>query len=299
MNTQLACSPAKHHGATTGAVVGDSFYVIGGSRGPGEPLDTVHLVPLAGNSTRAILDPIPTPRGNLVAAAVGQHIYAVAGLLASPQSSDPISGPSAVVEMFDTESGKWSACSPLPAQRVKPGLAAVGDTLYALGGREADLDANTIFAYDTRKDAWTEVGKLPYAARHGAACTADGVIYYCGGWTAGQDGGGCQNVLIAFDPRSGEVRQLADMLAPRAAHSMVECQGALYVLGGVDEQKMPTSTVYRYNIDANVWEECAPLDSVRAVFACGVSGNKLILAGGWKRMGKEINPTEEWYETQA
>ncbi|QDT41984.1 N-acetylneuraminate epimerase [Gimesia alba] len=295
MSTQLEQHTVEHHGGTTGTVVGEAFYVIGGNSTPFEHFGTVHVVPLDPNGERRTLTSMPTPRANPVAAAVGTRIYTVAGSIASQPPDEHRDGPSTVVEVLDTNEGSWQTCAPLPAQRVKPGLAAVGNILYALGGREDELDADTIFAYDTVKDCWSEVGRLPYGARHGAACSLDGVIYYCGGWTAGPNKGTFQKSLIAFEPQSGKVLELADMPASRTAHAFVACGGALYSLGGVDTEKKPTSTVYRYEIGSDTWTECEPLKSNRAVFACGVAGDEIILAGGWKQMRKEANTGEERY----
>lgn len=289
--TTLGAPQIDYPGATTGTIVGEYFYIIGGNDGATGHLDAVRIVPISGNGVPELGSPIPTPRGNLVVAAVNDHIYAVAGLL--PLAEEKHDFPCAVVEVFNTSTGRWQSCAPLPAQRVKPGLTAVGNTLYALGGREDQIDADTIFAYDTFEERWDEVGRLPYGARHGSACTADGLVYYSGGFTGLSKT--FHQKLVVFDPKTGEVKQRAEMPAPRTAHAFVACKGSLYVLGGVDTEKKPTATVFKYDIAADQWSESRPLASDRAMFACGVAGNEIIVAGGWKRLHKEANSSVERY----
>lgn len=291
--TTLESKQLKFPGATTGTIVGDSLYVIGGSDDPYGHLDWVKIVSVADFDDAQDGTPVPTPRGNLAVESVEDKIFAVAGLLASGNENGQQNTPCAVVEVLDTATGSWSQCAPLPAQRVKPGLTSIGTTLYALGGREDEIDANTIFAYSMLKKSWEEVGRLPYGARHGSACSADGVVYYSGGFTGLSKT--FHDELIAFHPWNGEVKQLASLPVPRTAHSLVAVGKQLYVLGGVDMEKKPTSTVFCYDIESNHWTECKPLSSERAMFACGVSGTDILVAGGWTRLHKEANSSAERY----
>lgn len=285
---------SAYYGATAGAIIGDSFYVIGGSGATPPRMDSLHVIPLAAGKTRRVGPAVPTPRNNVVAVAVGDRMYTLAGILSGNGDSNR-DGPCDVVEAFDTCDHTWHSCAPLPAVRVKPGVAAVGQVIYALGGREDALDASTIFAYDTVADRWSQVGRLPYAARHGAACALNGKIYYSGGFTAGPDRGKFQRAMSVFDPDSGSVSLLADLPAPRTAHAMIAAGDAIFVIGGVDESKTPTADVFRYDIDHDIWNACEPLSSPRAVFACGVLGDEMRVAGGWRRMGKDANDSDQRY----
>lgn len=280
----------RYFGATAGAIVGDCFYIFTADHEEGS-MNSLHILPITGDETRRIGPPIPTPRANIVATSVGQRIYAIAGILTSADGAPP----SSTVEVFDTVKHQWQSCAPLPAPRVKPGLTAVGSVVYVLGGRENDLDASTIFAYEPESDRWAEVGRLPYGARHGAACTSQGLVYYGGGFTAGP-AKVFHNEFMRFDPISGQITPLANMPAPRTAHELIASDdGGIYLVGGVDPQKAPTRTVFRYEIADDQWHECRPLGSARAVFACDMFESVIHVAGGWKRMGKEANSTEERY----
>ncbi|MCC9601304.1 hypothetical protein LOC67_12175 [Stieleria sp. JC731] len=289
----------QYQGGVAGAVVDDTFYVVGGMLNPFDHLDSAYGIPTNGDRSPRSLAPLPTPRANVVAVASEGKLFTVAGGISDKSNSGRPEGPSTVVEAFDVATGAWKSCQDLPARRVKPGVAIVGQTLYVLGGREDKVDANTIFAYDIASDEWALVGTLPYAARHGAACSFDGLIYYSGGWSAGPDGGTFQNALIEFDPQSNRCRDLSPMPEPRTAHAIVAHAGSLYVLGGIDTKKTPTSTVFRYHIAEDRWSACDSLQSNRAVFACGVRQSAhapaVLLAGGWQKMHRQANDTLETY----
>ncbi|QDV49854.1 Kelch repeat-containing protein [Gimesia fumaroli] len=90
----------------------------------------------------------------------------------------------------------------------------VGEEYYVIGGNNSPFEH------------FGTVHMVPYGARHGAACSLDGVIYYCGGWTAGPNKGTFQKSLIAFEPQSGKVQKLADMPASRTARSENSLEGS-------------------------------------------------------------------------
>jgi hypothetical protein len=286
---------SEHFGATAGAIVGGYFYILGGSQEAYEPASTFQRVSLI-DAASELLAPMPTPRGNVTAIALEHLIFAVAGLLPFQNEQTKGSNPCTVVELFDTQTGEWRACSPLPRQRVKPGLAAANGKLYAISGREDESDASTIFAYEPKNDSWSLVrDELPFAARHGAACALDGVIYYCGGHSCHAGGGKFQDAAISFNPVTNEIETLAPMPSTRAAHAVVAHGGAVYALGGVDSAKKATSTVFRYDIAQDRWHECRPLSSERAIFACDTNEETIYLAGGWKQMRRECNTSAEHY----
>ena len=85
------------------------------------------------------------------------------------------------------------------------------------------------------------------------------------------------------------------MPEPRAAHALLTVEGSLFALGGLDATKASVSSVFRYDAQADRWDFCRPLNSPRSVFAAAVEGSEIVLAGGWKRVGKESNASFERY----
>jgi hypothetical protein len=102
------------------------------------------------------LAPLPTPRGNIGAAALGGKIYV-------PGGYDGFTALD-VLEIYDPVSDSWSSGAPLPKPLGGAAAAAHGGKLYLFGGLDADGSfTDATFAYDPAADSWTRA-----PARRGA-----------------------------------------------------------------------------------------------------------------------------------
>lgn len=156
-----------------------TIYVLGGSS-QGNAVGTVYAYTPATNAWQT-LAPLPTPRDNLAAAVLNGQIYALGGMVNGAASTvvevyDPAtgrwtSGPvllgamsnfgaavyngrihtmlNGVQQVFDPRANEWVTDSPMPTSRSGQGIAVIGDTLYAIGGRaeESQSDLGTVEAY--------------------------------------------------------------------------------------------------------------------------------------------------------
>jgi DNA-binding CsgD family transcriptional regulator len=123
--------------------------------------------------------PMPTARGHAGAGVVEGQIYVVGGYdgqrdLAANEVYDPSK---------DHEGeNPWDIKAPLPQGRGGLGVAALGSTLYAIGGGwEAGLATSE--QYDVRQDAWTRF-QAPTSGlwRNLGLAVVDTRIYTIGGW---------------------------------------------------------------------------------------------------------------------
>ncbi|MEV0314898.1 Kelch repeat-containing protein [Nonomuraea fuscirosea] len=118
-----------------GAVVGSTFYVLGGrDRGQVNVRDTVYALDLRSRrwSERA---PMPTARGGIAAAAVGGRIYTFGG-----EGRHDGTNPNTVfseAEAYDTARDRWVRLAPMPVPRHGTAAVAVGGTIHIPGGGTA------------------------------------------------------------------------------------------------------------------------------------------------------------------
>ncbi|MFI5687664.1 Kelch repeat-containing protein [Streptomyces sp. NPDC051636] len=118
-----------------GAVVGTTFYVLGGrDRGQVNVRGTVYAYDLRSRRwcERA---PMPTARGGIATAVVGTKIYTFGG-----EGRRDGTGPDAVFaenEAYDTVHDRWQRLAAMPVPRHGTAAVAVGDTIYIPGGGTA------------------------------------------------------------------------------------------------------------------------------------------------------------------
>lgn len=290
--TEAAPLPTPR-GGCAGAVVSDILYVLGGGLSAKKPVATVESYDPAANQWKTHA-PMPQPRNNVVAATLNGKIYVVAGLVDPSEGAadpPPENEPSNRVDVYDPRTDRWSACAPLPEARVKPGLCAVNGRLYVLGGRHGQGNTSSIAEYDPTADAWMRVAALPIAVRHGHAAALNGSIYMSGGWSPDGDKGNIHADVCRFDPATGEVEAVAPMPEPRAAHCLLAWEDQLLALGGVTADKSFVENVSLYDPVVDRWTTLDFSMDPRGIFAAGVIGGRVHVAGGWIKLYKEPHAT--------
>jgi N-acetylneuraminic acid mutarotase len=169
-----------HHVAF--ATMNDKIYAFGGFNLPasGPPawnaLDNAWEYDPAADSWKA-LAPMPTKRGAAGAAVLNGKIYVVGGAASLPGVTENGIHPArphnvlATVEEYDPAANSWRARRPLLVARNHHGVAAVGDRLYAIGGRigaafisSGSNNIDLVEAYDPATDLWTPRDKMPPGA---------------------------------------------------------------------------------------------------------------------------------------
>ncbi|MFF3853870.1 Kelch repeat-containing protein [Micromonospora sp. NPDC002575] len=141
---------ARDHVA--GAIVKGTFYVLGGrDRGQANVRDTVYamdLQALAGGWTNRA--PMPTARGGIAFAAVGDRIYTFGG------EGNVVDGVNTVfgqTEAYDTRTDRWQRLAPMPVPRHGTAAVAVGGTIYSPGGGNLGGGA-PVATHDAYRPAW-------------------------------------------------------------------------------------------------------------------------------------------------
>ncbi|PYN64194.1 MAG: hypothetical protein DMD90_14695 [Candidatus Rokuibacteriota bacterium] len=107
---------------------------------------------------------MPTPRGGLAAAGVGNRIHALGG------TSDGVTN---AHEIYDAVANRWSSANPLPTARDHLAAVAFRGQIWVLGGRESFIGTQfaNVEVYDPATDSWRVAPPLP-SARGGLAAAA-------------------------------------------------------------------------------------------------------------------------------
>jgi len=242
--------PVHHHGA---ALVGGKIYVVGGFHEPfpkRAPIDSTWVFDPATNhwDKRA---PLPSPRGAMVVAAIGNLIYAAGGEHLRPAGTPVPQGAPAGYEpitdfsVYNPQADRWAT---LPAMKVARDHAYVGvvnGRLYVVGGRDRPkYDIVTVEEFDPGTGAWTERAPMPTGRSGGNAAVLGGRLYVFGGEGNNASPIGLFNEVEAFDPAANNWTRFEPMPLPR--HSLITATlgNRIYLPGGATTRGGTDITAY-------------------------------------------------------
>jgi hypothetical protein len=169
------------------------------------------------------LPPLPTARGAVAAAVVGDRLY-VAGGMANGVALR-------VVEAYDFGDRRWHRVADLPAAREHIAGASLGGRFYVVGGRNRVTDAlPDVTRYDPATDSWEQLPGLPVREGGGEAQPFEGSLLAIGG---GNDRGEyVTGAVQRFDPASGRWSELPQMRTPRHGFGSAVVGDTIYTFGG-------------------------------------------------------------------
>jgi len=211
------------------------------------------------------VEPMPTARHNLGAAALNGKIYAVGGKIGGegpPRSRNVLN----TVEEYTPETNSWRTVAQMPTAR-DIAVVALNSKLYALGGWDGNGDVRTVEAYTPENDKWVTVAPLP-TTRGGPAAALNGKIYLLGG-QSGFD----ENFVEEYTPETDSWQVLAPMLTKRGGFAAAALNGKLYAIGG-------GRTVEEYTPETNSWRTVAPMLTERVNLAAVALNGKIYAIGG-------------------
>ena len=164
-----------------------------------------------------------TARGALGATAIDGRILAVGGV-------DERGRDLASTEWYDATSDTWTRGPALSRTRQHLGLAARGDTVYAIGGRSPNLASVERLRFVGGEPAgrWRTASSLGFSRSGNGAATV-GVVCTAGGE---EDAGTIAPIECL---RNGRWRHVADMEVPRHGLAVVAVDDELHMISGGPE----------------------------------------------------------------
>lgn len=189
------------------------------------------------------------------------------------------------VDRFDTVTNAWEEMPPLPAGQGRQaiGLAAFGEKLYAVGGRNLTSRLDSVLCFDRTTNVWGSVAPMSNVRSGVGVAVLGGKMYAVGG----RDNEGCHNSMERFDLATElwETAVLPTMATARATHSVAAFDGKLYAVGGLCTDTTGNdsflSSMERFDPSTNVWETMPPMPPpARCNLVAVVLGGRLYVLGG-------------------
>src|SRR5919109_338231 len=187
-------------------------------------------------------------RSYIAAAELGGMIYAAGGMVGETgRRLDTL-------QRYDPEAGSWETLRRLPVPVRAAAGAALGETLYVLGGSPLEGDGREVFAYDTERDEWEARAPLPEPRLNHGAVSLGGEIYVLGGFVEGEE----QDDVFVYDPAQDDWSAAAPLPEPNHAFGAVVFRDRIWVIGGRRGEEILTE-VWIYDPRRDEWQAGPPL----------------------------------------
>jgi N-acetylneuraminic acid mutarotase len=209
-----------------------------------------------------------TPRAAHAVVATANDIYAIAG-------TGPDGKPVLDMERFDGTS--WTREAALPGEGVNaPAAAAIGDTVYLLGGFGATSNrpVTNVWRYNIRTKQWTDAASLPAPRGGHAAAVLNGRIHVIGG-------GNSVSTIDdhnVYDPGTNTWSKRAMLPRAMGSPAAVVVAERLYSIGGRSGPD-DFGDVYVYDDGIDEWTAGVAIDP-RGTGGAAVVGKSIYYFGG-------------------
>ena len=212
---------------------------------------------------------LPSPREFASAAAVGDQIFLIGGVVNTEATGD--------VLIYDLKSNVWTlAPTPKPTAVGIASAAGIGPRVYVSGGMLSnDTPTNHFEVLDTATGMWTTLAALPLPlAGHASAALGDRV-YVFGGYSPA----GLNEYTYEYDPNANAWQRRAALPTPRGLAAAAALGNRIYVVGGqTDGQER--SDCEAFAPAENAWTPCARMTLRRSAFGLAASAGALYAVGG-------------------
>jgi N-acetylneuraminic acid mutarotase len=244
--------------------------------------------------------PLPVPRLEPGVTAMGQRLVVVGGF-----DTDLMAGLHITqrVDMFDPATGLWTQLPDAPVAWTHIQLAAIGTTIYLLGGLQGQdyIARGETYALDTQdaEPQWRTLAAMPPGFERGSAAVvvAPPRVYLFGG--AGTNSALATNLY--YDTLADQWNQVTpDLPAPRSHPAgMRRVDGTFVVTGGLATLDSSSQAGDTWQLEplGTMWVTKAPMPNPRGGCAYGVVQGQLICAGG--EAGPSAYKTVESYDPLA
>jgi N-acetylneuraminic acid mutarotase len=189
---------------------------------------------------------------------------------------------------------RWERRADMGTPRQEIGVAAIGDTLYAIGGFAGTSATNVVEAYDVAADRWRTVAPLPAALHHVVAAAVGGTLYAVGGLAGG--GSTAVDTTFAYDPAADLWTPRASLPAGRGASGVAVIDGRIYVAGGL-RGGASVDDFTAYDPAADSWRVLPAMPTARDHLAAGAVDGRFYAVGG--RAGSQLFAATEVFDPAA
>jgi N-acetylneuraminic acid mutarotase len=159
---------------------------------------------------------------------------------------------------------------------------AINGTIYVAGGKDAAGGiTNTLFAYRTTTNTWSNKARMPVPGGCGGSGVIGGRLYVFSGCkrlsTGANDAAG---LLHRYDPVTNGWTTLRSAPVVHVQPAVGAIGGKLYVAGGNNGAAGALTRLDVYDPATNTWTSKAAMPTARVAMGAAVVGGRLYVMGG-------------------
>uniref|UniRef100_A0A8C4X7B4 Kelch-like family member 6 n=1 Tax=Erpetoichthys calabaricus TaxID=27687 RepID=A0A8C4X7B4_ERPCA len=172
---------------------------------------------------------------------------------------------------YNPSLNKWIQLEYLNNGRWRHKMAVLGGKVYVIGGFDGIQRQNSVEAYDSFHNCWTQAAPLMLNVSSFAASAYDEKLYVIGG---GPNGKLSTDKTQCFDPSTNEWSFKSSMPVEAKCINAVTFKEHIYVAGGA------MKALYSYNPRFDSWSLVTRLAHERASSGIAACNNKIFITGG-------------------
>jgi N-acetylneuraminic acid mutarotase len=232
------------------------------------------------------LTPMPAPRQEVAAAALGGRVWVIGGFGSNGE-------PAATVETYDPALNLWETRTSLPEPLHHAAAAAVGERLFVFGGftggRVRWTASENVYEFIPSREAWEPRAPLPTPRGALAVAVLDGRVHALGG-----SGESVSNAHEVYDPATNRWTTANAMPTARDHLAAVAFQGRVWALGGrASLVGAQYANVEIYDPATDSWRTGTPLPVGRGGLGAAVLQDRIVVFGGEAPL-RIFSATEMW-----
>lgn len=211
-----------------GVMLGGVPFVFGGGEAT-----TVPTIQTFRGGVGAVVGRLPQSRSDLSAVTADGKAWVLGGF----------DGTNGLADVLTSTDGVHFTVAGKLADTVRyAAVAAVGGTVWIVGGEHNGAQLDIVQAYDTRTGTTRVAGRLPHPLAHAAAFVLGEQVYIAGG----RQGSTTVDQVLRLDPRTEAVTDAGRLPAPVADAAAVTIADTAWLLGG--ERPNPVATVVTFRL---------------------------------------------------
>jgi N-acetylneuraminic acid mutarotase len=199
---------------------------------------------------------------------------------------------------LDVAAKSWAGLPDMATARHGMAVAAVGKSVYAIGGSTELGDARVTSSAEALRLAprklqpatqWRALPDAPTARLMMAWTVLDGKVWVMGGMQMGS----ALQIVQSYDPLTGAWQSGPPLPIPLHHAVAVTYRGEVVVIGGTTD-KIAQASNKVFALRGNNWVELPTLKHARAAPGAAVVGDKIVVVGG--QNNKQVVPQTEIYD---